>query len=75
MEWRDFIQITPGVRSGKPCLVGTRITPSDVLEYLAGGMSEDEILKDFPSLTREHIRAVLAYAAERERRYTSLTAA
>ena len=71
MKWQDYIQITPGVRSGKPCLTGTRITPTDVLEYLAGGMSEDEILKDFPSLTREHIRAVLAYAAERERRYAS----
>ncbi len=75
MDWRDYIQITPGVRSGKPCLTGTRITPSDVLEYLAGGMSEEQILKDFPSLTREHIHAVLAYAAERERRYTSLPAA
>jgi uncharacterized protein (DUF433 family) len=71
MDWRDFIHITPGVRSGKPCLKGTRITPSDVLEYLAGGMSEDQILTDFPSLTREHICAVLAYAAERERRYVS----
>jgi uncharacterized protein (DUF433 family) len=75
MDWRDYIQITPGVRSGKACLTGTRITPSDILDYLAGGMSEDEILRDFPSLTREHIRAVLAYAAERERRYKSLTAA
>ena len=44
------------------------ITPTDILEYLAGGMAEDEILRDFPSLTRDHIRAVLAYAAERERR-------
>jgi uncharacterized protein (DUF433 family) len=68
-------QITPGVRSGKPCIAGTRITPTDVLEYLAGGMTEDEILKDFPSLTRDHILAVLAYAAERERRYASYTAA
>jgi uncharacterized protein (DUF433 family) len=71
MKWQNYIQITPGVRSGKACLVGTRITPTDVLEYLAGGMSEDEILKDFPSLTRDHIRAVLAYAAERERRYVT----
>ena len=75
MSWQDFIQITPGVRSGKACIVGTRLTPSDVLDYLAGGMSEEEILKDFPSLTREHIRAVLAYAAERERRYVTHTAA
>jgi uncharacterized protein (DUF433 family) len=73
MKWQDYIQIVSGVRSGKACLVGTRITPTDVLEYLAGGMSEDEILTDFPSLTREHIRAVLAYAAERERRYVTMT--
>jgi uncharacterized protein (DUF433 family) len=70
MDWTKFIEVTPGVRGGKPCLVGTRITPTDVLEYLAGGMTEDEILRDFPSLTRDHIRAVLAYAAERERRRT-----
>jgi uncharacterized protein (DUF433 family) len=67
MNWRNFIQITPGVRGGKPTLLGTRITPTDILEYLAAGMTEDQILKDFPSLTHEHIRAVLAYAAERER--------
>ena len=75
MDWQKFIQITPGVRSGKACIVGTRITPSDVLDYLAGGMREEEILKDFPSLNREHIRAVLAYAAERERRYAMHSAA
>lgn len=75
MNWQQYIHITPGVRSGKPCIVGTRITPTDVLEYLAGGMNEDEILKDFPSLTRDHILAVLAYAAEREHRYASYTAA
>ena len=75
MDWRRFIEITPGVRSGKACIVGTRITPSDVLDYLAGGMSEADILKDFPSLKSEHIRAVLAYAAERERRYVAHTAA
>lgn len=68
MSWQQFIQIVPGVRGAKPTLAGTRITPTDILEYLAGGMSEDEILRDLPSLTREHIRAVLAYAAERERR-------
>ncbi len=72
MKWQDYIDVVPGVRSGKACLVGTRITPTDVLEYLAGGMSENEILTDFPSLTRDHIRAVLAYAAERERRYVSV---
>jgi uncharacterized protein (DUF433 family) len=67
MNWRNWIQITAGVRGAKPTLLGTRITPTDILEYLAGGMTEDQILKDFPSLKREHIRAVLAYAAERER--------
>jgi uncharacterized protein (DUF433 family) len=72
MNWQQYIQITPRVRSGKPCIAGTRITPTDVLEYLAGDMSEDEILRDFPSLTRDHILAALAYAAERERRYASL---
>ena len=56
----------------RACLVGTRITPTDVLEYLAGGMSEDEILTDFPSLTRGLIRAVPAFAAERERRYVTV---
>ncbi len=71
MDWTKFIEVTPGVRGGKPCLGGTRITPTDILEYLAGGMTEDEILKDFPNLTRDHIRAVLAYAAERERRYAT----
>ena len=62
-------ELAAGVRSGKPYIAGTRITPTDILEYLAGGMSEKEILKDFPSLTHDHILAVLAYAAERERRY------
>jgi uncharacterized protein (DUF433 family) len=75
MNWQQYIQIIPGVRSGKPCLKGTRLSPADVLDYLAGGMSEEEILKDFPSLSREHIRAVLAYAAERERRFATFNAA
>jgi uncharacterized protein (DUF433 family) len=64
----DRITIDPGVRFGKPCIRGTRISVGDVLEYLAGGMSEDQILADFPQLNREDIRACLAYAAERERR-------
>ncbi|MBM3801844.1 MAG: DUF433 domain-containing protein [Acidimicrobiia bacterium] len=55
--------VNPGVRSGKPCVKGTRITVYDVLEYLAGGMSQDEILSDFPDLAREDIRACLAFAA------------
>jgi uncharacterized protein (DUF433 family) len=68
MRWEERITVTPGVRSGKPCIKGTRITVYDVLEYLAGGMTEDEILADFPSLTRDDIRATLAFAAARERR-------
>ncbi len=68
MSWEERITITAGVRSGKPCIRGTRVTVYDVLEYLAGGMSEDQILADFPSLVREDIRAVLAFAAARERR-------
>ena len=68
MDWHDRISVNPTVRGGKPCVKGTRITVYDVLEYLAGGMSEDEILNDFPDLTREDIRASLAFAATRERR-------
>lgn len=68
MDYRERITIEPGKRGGKPCLRGLRITVYDVLDYLAGGMSEDEILADFPGLEREDIRAALAFAAERERR-------
>ena len=68
MDYRALITIEPGKRSGKPCVRGLRITVYDVLEYLASGMSEDEILSDFPDLTREDIRACLAFAADRERR-------
>jgi uncharacterized protein (DUF433 family) len=66
MDYRQIITIEPGKRSGKPCIRGLRITVYDVLGYLASGMTEDEILKDFPYLTRDDIRARLAYAAERE---------
>ncbi len=68
MNWQERISVNPAVRSGKPCIKGTRITVYDVLEYLAGGMSEDQILTDFPDLTREDIRNCLAFAAARERR-------
>ncbi len=68
VSFEDHITIDPEIRSGKPCIKGTRITVYDILEYLAGGMSEDEILSDFPSLTREDIRAALEFAAARERR-------
>ena len=71
----DRISIDPTVRFGKPCVRGTRIAVGDVLGYLAGGMSEDRLLDDFPQLTREDIRACLAYAAERERRTLSTPAA
>jgi len=64
----DLIDVRPGVRSGKPCFVGTRISVYDVLEYLAGGMSGDEIVEDFPELTADHVRAALEFAALRERR-------
>lgn len=68
MDYRQRITIEPGKRSGKPCIRGMRITVYDVLDYLAGGMSEDELLADFPDLEREDIRAALAFAADRERR-------
>ena len=74
MNWHDKISVNPGVRGGKPCVKGTRITVYDVLEYLAGGMSEDQILGDFPDLTREDIRASLAFAATRERRLANSVA-
>lgn len=63
------------MRSGKPCIKGTRITVYDILEYLAGGMTEAELLADFPSLRPEHIQAVLAFAAARERRLAGSPAA
>ena len=68
MDYRDRITIEPGKRSGKPCIRGLRITVDDVLSYLASGMSEDEILADFPDLERDDFRAVYAFAADRERR-------
>jgi len=72
MEYRDRIVIDPEVRFGKPCVHGTRITVGDVLSYLAAGMSEAQIIADFPQLTREDIRACLEFAAERERRLVSI---
>lgn len=73
MDYTKFITIEPGKRSGKPCIRGMRVTVTDVLEYLASGMTEDEILADFPYLTREDIRACLAFAADRERRLMAAT--
>ena len=65
MDYSKIITIEPGKRSGKPTIRETRMTVTDVLEYLAGGMSEEEILADFPDLTREDIKACLAFAADR----------
>jgi len=74
MDYSKIITIEPGKRSGKPCIRGMRITVSDVLEYLASGMTEEEILNDFPELTREDIRACLAFAADREKRLSTSVA-
>ena len=72
MDWKQRITIDPEKRGGKPCIRGFRMTVYDVLEYLASGMSEEEILKDFPDLTREDIHACLAFAADRERKLVSI---
>ena len=72
MNYQHLITIEPGKRGGKPCIRGMRITVYDVLEYLASGMSGEEILSDFPDLTREDIRACLAFAADRERKFVSI---
>jgi uncharacterized protein (DUF433 family) len=67
-SWKKRITVEPATRSGKACIAGTRMAVHDVLEYLAGGMTEDQILSDSPDLTRADIRACLAFAAARERR-------
>ena len=67
MQYKDIITIEPGKRGGKPCIRGMRITVYDVLEYLASGMTQQEILEDFPYLTKEDIFACLSFAAQRER--------
>jgi uncharacterized protein (DUF433 family) len=72
MDYRQRITIEPGKRGGKPCIRGLRVTVYEVLEYLASGMSEAEILNDFPDLTREDIRACLAFAADRERKLVTI---
>ena len=75
MDYQSRITIEPDKRSGKPCIRGLRITVYDVLEYLASGMTEAQILADFPDLTSEDIRACLAFAADRERKMVSVPAA
>jgi uncharacterized protein (DUF433 family) len=72
MDYRSIITIEPRKMGGKPCIRGLRITVYDVLDYLASGMTEAEILSDFPDLTRDDIRACLAFAADRERRLLSI---
>lgn len=68
IDYREYITVTPEIRFGKPCLKGTRISVYDVLGWLAAGMSNDEIIEDYPSLTKEMIYACLSYAAEKERK-------
>lgn len=67
MDYHTLITIEPDKRGGKPCVRGLRITVFDVLEYLASGMTTDEVLSEFPDLTREDVQACLAFAADRER--------
>ena len=69
MNYRDYITLEPNKRGGKPCVRGLRISVYEVLEYLASEMTEQEILEDFPDLTHEDLKACLAYAADRERRF------
>jgi uncharacterized protein (DUF433 family) len=66
MEFAQYIQLNPEIRFGKPTIKGTRIAISDILQWLASGMSNDEILEDYPQLKLEHIHAALAFAANRE---------
>jgi len=68
MNYKDYITIEPNKRGGKPCIRGLRITVYEVLEYLASDMTEEEILSDFPDLTKEDLKASIAFAADRERR-------
>ena len=72
MSYQDIITIEPDKRGGKPCIRGMRITVYDVLEYLASGMTQEQILEDFPELTSTDIRACLEFAADRERKLVSV---
>jgi len=75
MKYQDYITIDSNKRGGKPCVRGLRITVYEVLDYLASEMTEDEILEDFPDLTREDLKACIAFAADRERRLLTVPAA
>lgn len=74
MDYSEIITIEAGKRRGKPSIRGLRITVSDVLDYLASGMTHEQILHDFPYLKEEDIRACLAFAADRERKLEVLSA-
>jgi uncharacterized protein (DUF433 family) len=67
MEYKKYISINPNIRFGKPCITGTRITVADVLGWLANGMTYDEIIDDFPQISKEQILACLAFSADKER--------
>ncbi|MCH8558637.1 MAG: DUF433 domain-containing protein [Balneolia bacterium] len=73
MDYKKHITINADMRGGKPCIRGMRITVYDILEYLASGMSHEEILRDFPELTGDDIRASIAFAANRERELTKIS--
>lgn len=72
MDYQKYITLEPDKRGGKPCIRGLRITVYDVLEYLASGMTEAEIISDFPDLTTDDIKACLAFAADRERKLVTI---
>ena len=73
MDFRKIITVEPDKRSGQPCIRGMRLTVYDVLEYLASGMTTDEVLAEYPELTRDDILACFAYAAESGRRTSIVT--
>ncbi len=70
MDYKEYIEINPNIRFGKPCIKGTRISVYDVLSWLASGMSFEDILSDFPQLTKDQILACLGYSADKERKAT-----
>jgi uncharacterized protein (DUF433 family) len=68
MDYKLYIEINPNIRFGKPCIIGTRISVYDILSWLASGMTAEEIISDFPQLTKEQILACLSYSADKERK-------
>lgn len=68
MDFNQYIEIVPEKRFGRPCIKGTRISVYEILNWLANGMSKDDITKDFPEISEVHINACLSFAAEREHR-------